>query len=187
MIDITETQRGLTVRILTDKLLFKPGDGHLQSSTVWILDGIAGAVHGLPNDLAVEGHTDSQPIHTASCPSNWELSTDRASSVLRYMIERDHIAPERICAAGYADTRPLADNSTVAGRARNRRVDIVVLRTAGAESDAAGDGGGDTGGFDSSLKPTMDTPAQSAGFPRSTNSADVAGPTKIDGISQNLQ
>ena len=188
LIDITETQRGLTVRILTDKLLFKPGDGHLQSSSVWILDGIASAVQGLPNDLAVEGHTDSQPIHTTNYPSNWELSTDRATSVLRYLIERDHVAPERICAAGYADTRPLADNATAEGRARNRRVDIVVLRTSGANSDTSGDGGSgdndDGSGIDSNIKPDIDT---STGFPKPIDPGDVAGPTKIDGVSQTLQ
>ncbi len=194
MIDISETQRGLIVRILTDKLLFTPGDGHLQAGSVWILDGIASAVQGLPNDLAVEGHTDSQPIHNASYPSNWELSTDRATSVLRYLIERDHVAPERICAAGYADTRPLADNTTAAGRARNRRVDIVVLRTSGAESDAGDgdDGGGDGtsgggGGVDPDVKPALDTPAQSADFPKPIDPAGMAGPTRIDGASQTLQ
>ena len=135
-LQVTEDERGVIVRILTDKILFRQGDGRLQSASNWLLDSIADAIHLLPNDVAIEGHTDNVPIHTAAYPSNWELSTSRATNVLRYLIERDHIRPTQVCAAGYADTRPIASNTDDTGRAHNRRVDIVVLRRYPASSDA---------------------------------------------------
>jgi chemotaxis protein MotB len=73
----------------------------------------------------VEGHTDSNPISTQRFPSNWELSSARASSVVRLFIESG-VAPDRLTAAGYADQRPIAENNTEAGRARNRRVAIML-------------------------------------------------------------
>jgi chemotaxis protein MotB len=78
----------------------------------------------------VEGHTDDRPISTAQFPSNWELSTARASAVLRYLVARHGIAPARMSAAGYADQRPVASNATTGGRARNRRVDLAILSLA---------------------------------------------------------
>jgi chemotaxis protein MotB len=80
----------------------------------------------IPNDLAIEGHTDSRPISTTRYPSNWELSTSRATSVLRYM-ELQGFDHTRLSAGGYGDTRPVADNATPDGQSLNRRVEIVIL------------------------------------------------------------
>ena len=128
LLAVTENERGLVIRIMTDKLLFAKGDGRLREQSSWILDGVAHAVDAIPNDITVEGHTDDLPIHTPLYPSNWELSTARATSVLRYLVERDGVPAARICASGYAYTRPLLPNSTEDNRSRNRRVDIVILR-----------------------------------------------------------
>jgi chemotaxis protein MotB len=92
-----------------------------------VLDTLAASLVGVPNQLAVEGHTDNVPINTAQFPSNWELSTARATAVLRYLVEHHGIAPARLSAAGYADQRPVAPNDTGGGRARNRRVDLAIL------------------------------------------------------------
>jgi chemotaxis protein MotB len=78
--------------------------------------------------VRVEGHTDSQPISTSRFPSNWELSAARATTVLRHFVKRS-IPASRMSVAGYAGERPIADNTTLDGRALNRRVDIVVLRS----------------------------------------------------------
>jgi chemotaxis protein MotB len=91
-----------------------------------VVDKLAAAIGRLPNKLAVEGHTDNVPI-SGRYASNWELSTARATMVLRELIERHGISPSRLSAAGYADERPLATNDTAEGRAVNRRVELVVL------------------------------------------------------------
>lgn len=120
--------RGLVVTILTDRVLFDLGEADLRPEGREIMDHLAPALVNLPNRLSVEGHTDNLPI-TGRYPSNWELSTARASTVLRELTEHHGIPLSRLQAAGYADQRPLAGNGTVDGRAVNRRVEIVVLST----------------------------------------------------------
>jgi chemotaxis protein MotB len=78
--------------------------------------------------MRIEGHTDNIPIHTAQIASNWELSTARATELVRLLIQDHGFAPERLSAAGYAQYHPVASNLTAQGRAQNRRVDIVILR-----------------------------------------------------------
>ena len=81
----------------------------------------------VPNDIAVEGYTDDQPINISQFPSNWELSTARATSVLRYLVDHGSVTPDKIGATGYGQFRPVVPNDSVAHRAQNRRVEIVVL------------------------------------------------------------
>ncbi len=119
--------RGLVVTILTDKVLFASGSAQLQDEGLYLLDLVAEALSSVPNQLSIEGHTDSRPISNAKFASNWELSTARATSVLRFLIGRHGLQGNRMQASGYADTRPIADNSTPEGAARNRRVEVVVL------------------------------------------------------------
>ena len=121
-----EGDRGLIVR-MKDSVLFDSGQAELKPAAMAVLDKLAETVKGLPNQIRIEGHTDDRPIHTALYPSNWELSTARATNVIRYLIERCGMSPKRLSAAGYGEYRPVADNSTETGRARNRRVDIVLL------------------------------------------------------------
>jgi chemotaxis protein MotB len=121
-------QRGLVVRVLTDKLLFDSGSATLQPAGLPLLDEIGRLLNvDQKHPITVEGNTDNQPIESSQFPSNWELSTDRASTVVRDLIAHG-INEQRLSAAGYADLHPLASNATATGRARNRRVDIVLDR-----------------------------------------------------------
>ncbi len=121
-------RRGLVVRVLTDNLLFVSGSATLQSGADQLLDEVAQLLNLDPSHpITVEGHTDNQPIATAQFPSNWELSTTRATNVVRFLISRGVLA-SRLGAVGYADLHPIASNATAAGRAKNRRVEIVLMR-----------------------------------------------------------
>jgi chemotaxis protein MotB len=116
------------VRVLTDNLLFTSGSSRLESSGDPLLDHVADLLKvDKTHPITVEGNTDNVPIHTAQFPSNWELSTARATTVVRYFISQD-VAEQRLGAAGYADLHPVTSNATAVGRARNRRVDIVLDR-----------------------------------------------------------
>jgi len=112
---------------LADNLLFDPGSAELRPGSVDVLLQIADALRGLPNQIRIEGHTDNIPPNTPEYPTNWELSTARATRVLRVLVEKGGLQPAKLHAAGYADTRPLAANDTPEGRALNRRADIVIL------------------------------------------------------------
>ena len=118
--------RGLVVNIVTDRVLFDLGQATLRPHGGLVLDAIAPVLKNVPNDLVVEGHTDNQPISDSRFASNWELSTMRATTVLRYLLSKgvDH---SKVAAAGYADQRPLRAGDSSASRARNRRVAIVIL------------------------------------------------------------
>ena len=120
-------QRGLVVSVVAEGVLFEAGQAVLKPEGKMVLDSLAGSLVDAPNQLAVEGHTDNVPISTARFPDNWELSTARATAVLRYLTEHHGIASARLSAAGYGDQRPIDSNETGGGRARNRRVDIAVL------------------------------------------------------------
>jgi chemotaxis protein MotB len=121
-------QRGLVVRVLTDKVLFDSGQADLKPIGLPLLNEVAQLLNlDQAHPILVEGHTDNQPISTAQFPSNWELSTARATTVVRYLISRG-IKARRLSAAGYADLHPIATNSTPQGRQFNRRVEIVLQR-----------------------------------------------------------
>jgi chemotaxis protein MotB len=138
-VSTTITQRGLVIRLLTDKVLFDSGQAVLKAQATPILSKVARLLNIAGNhDVAVEGHTDSMPIHGSVYPTNWELSTARASRVVRFLIENG-AAKMRMSATGYAALHPIADNTTEAGRSRNRRVEVVVLRSkAGAAAPQGG-------------------------------------------------
>jgi chemotaxis protein MotB len=129
--------RGLVVTIVTDQVLFLPGQADIQPGGFTILDVVADALADLSNDVLIEGHTDSRPISTGRFPSNWELSTSRATTVLRYLVEARGFPVERISAAGYADTHPVDTGDSADALAKNRRVEIVVLATTRAEGTGA--------------------------------------------------
>jgi chemotaxis protein MotB len=130
-------ERGLTIRFL-DTALFDLGQADLKPEARAILDNVASILRSLPNPIRVEGHTDNLPINTYRFPSNWELSTARATTVVRYLAEKHGIPPDRLSAAGYGEWRPVAPNDTPEHRAQNRRVDIVVLRTDLAKQEPLG-------------------------------------------------
>ena len=121
-------RRGLVVRVMTDKVLFASGQATLQPKGRPLLAEVAQLLNvDKSHPITVEGHTDNEPIATAEFPSNWELSTARATTVVRFLIAHG-VGDGRLGAVGYADLHPIASNATAAGRARNRRVDIVLMR-----------------------------------------------------------
>ena len=127
-VNVTIEQRGLAIRVLTDSLLFSSGSATLESQGQPLLTEIAALLNvDHVHPIAVEGNTDNVPITGGAFPSNWELSTARASSVVRFLIARG-VDSQRLSAVGYAEQHPIATNSTPAGRALNRRVEIVLQR-----------------------------------------------------------
>ena len=106
---------------------FASGSAMTKPETRKILRRISTAISRTPYDLRIEGHTDNVPIHNAQFDSNWELSTTRATSIARLLLALKTIRADHLSAAGYAEFHPIAPNNTDEGRARNRRVDLVVL------------------------------------------------------------
>ena len=123
-VHVSEGARGITVEI-NASVLFAPGDATLAPSAVAALRAVAEVLARAEFPITVEGHTDNLPINTTRFPSNWELSAVRASSVVRLFIDAG-VDGRRLTAAGYGDQRPITDNTNEAGRARNRRVGILI-------------------------------------------------------------
>lgn len=121
------TERGLVVSFM-DKVLFDLGQADLRPEARRVLSEVAIILRKIPNDIRIEGHTCDLPINTPKFPSNWELSTARACTVLRYFIEAEGLAPDRFAAMGYGEYRPKVPNTSEENRALNRRVDIVILK-----------------------------------------------------------
>ncbi len=116
---------------------FESGQAQMKSSSVAAFDRIAALLQQREYRLRIEGHTDNAPIHTSQFPSNWELSTTRATEIVRLLIVRRGFAPDRLSAAGFAEYHPVASNRSPEGRSLNRRVDIVVLGQ--IQPDSAGE------------------------------------------------
>jgi chemotaxis protein MotB len=130
-VEIVPDRRGLVIS-LPEAGSFAPGRTELSPAAQLAILDLALELAMVPNLVRVEGHTDDVPIRTAEFFSNWDLSTARATRVVRLLIEHGGLDPARLSAAGYAEHRPRQPNTTAEARARNRRVDIVVLeRNAG--------------------------------------------------------
>ncbi|MEN2985653.1 MAG: OmpA family protein [Thermodesulfovibrionaceae bacterium] len=126
-INIKTDVRGVVIT-LPDKLLFDSGSAQLKPQAKELLLQIAEKLKEIPGKISIEGHTDNMPLVSNSIyKSNWELSAARASSVLHFLISQG-LSPDRFLIAGYGEYRPIADNETGEGRAKNRRVEIVILR-----------------------------------------------------------
>ncbi len=123
-IEISEGQDHVNL-VISDKILFSPGSADLKSGGLELLSQLAVIIKNSRLSISIEGHTDNVPINNANFPSNWELSSSRATMVTRHLIAND-IAPDRIRAIGYADTRPRLENDTAEGRKHNRRVSIIL-------------------------------------------------------------
>ena len=115
----------LVIRVKS-AILFAEAQASLTPEAGRVLAGLVPVLAAAPSQLRVEGHTDDVPIRTAAFPSNWELSTARAISVIRYL-EENGVARDRLSVAGYGEFHPLAPNDSAERRALNRRVEIVVL------------------------------------------------------------
>ncbi len=126
---VTQSPRGITVEI-NASVLFKSGEAVLQPQSTEALAAVAQVLGQVDNPIQVEGHTDNIPISSPNFPSNWELSSSRAGSVVRLFTERG-VPAARMVAIGYADNRPVDTNATPDGRSRNRRVNVLILNEVG--------------------------------------------------------
>ena len=137
-VDLRTVPDGLVIS-LREIGFFASGSAAIQARSLPAFGRIAGLLQQRPYRIRIEGHTDDQPIHNAQFASNWELSTGRASELVRLLITQYGFAPERLAAAGYAQYHPLTSNDTAEGRAQNRRVDVVVLgKTSGGNRSMPG-------------------------------------------------
>lgn len=121
---VLETTRGVTIEI-NDSILFSPGQAQLHPTSVKAMQAVAEVLAASDFPIIIEGHTDNVPINTLQFPSNWELSAVRATTVLRLFADAG-VGAERLTAIGYGETRPVEPNLLAEGRARNRRVTIMI-------------------------------------------------------------
>src|SRR6266568_5651099 len=129
-------REGVVIR-LSGSYLFDSGRAELKPNSFAVLDAIAGELRVAPNDIRIDGHTDSTPIDSPRYPTNWELSVARALAVTRYLTESDGLPSGRLMAAGFGEYRPLVPNDTREHRAMNRRVEIHLLSTVNTPVQAA--------------------------------------------------
>ena len=118
-------ERGLVVS-LTDTILFDPGRAVIKAEALNELIAVGQALDAQENHIRVEGHTDNVPISTAQFPSNWELSTQRATNVVRILQDNCGLPPTLLRSTGFGEYQPIGDNTTPEGRQSNRRIDIVI-------------------------------------------------------------
>lgn len=124
-ISVERNERGLILHILDD-ILFPSGSADLNESSQEVLSKLASIIKNLPNDIRVEGHTDNVPINSSRYPSNWHLSVARALNTAYYLIDSENLNPDKVAIVGYAEYQPIESNLSPFGRAKNRRVDIVI-------------------------------------------------------------
>ncbi len=125
-LQIIYDDRGLVVR-LSAKDFFEPGSAQVKPDAMPILNQMAKILKTVKRNIRVEGHTDNSKISSEYFPSNWELSTSRAAWIVRFLIIKHSFNPKQLSASGYAEFHPIAPNETETGKAKNRRVEIIVL------------------------------------------------------------
>lgn len=125
-VKVLKEQRGVVIR-LNDTMLFDPGSAIIKPEAMKELNKIAASLTKFNNPIVIEGHTDSTPIKNEKFPSNWELSTARATNIIKFLTTGYKFPPSRLSAVGYGEYMPIDKNNTSQGRAKNRRVDIIVL------------------------------------------------------------
>ena len=130
LVKIVEKMNGDIVITIPDQVLFNSGEAAVRPEALRFLEGLGAAILELDRHTRVEGHTDDVPIRTAQFPSNWELSAARAVMVVRVLSELYGVAANHLAAVGHADTRPVTGNSDAEQRAKNRRVEVVILEQA---------------------------------------------------------
>jgi chemotaxis protein MotB len=162
VVEVKARRDGLVVS-LREIGFYESGSSTLRPSARDAVDRLASILKSHPESLRIEGHTDNVPIHNVHFASNWELSTARASDLVKELIDRYHFEPQRLSAAGYAEFHPVAPNNTEEGRAQNRRVDIVILNppmveTAPPSSPSANATGNSPGNSQADLPPPSSPP-----------------------------
>lgn len=139
------SEEGLMIRI-KERALFPSGSAQLAGQAQSIAPVVAGLLSSIPERVVISGHTDNVPINSAQFPSNWELSSARALTFMKFLLaQNSSLNPARFSAIGYSEYRPLADNSTEEGRQRNRRVEIFIARNYRFNPDEGSNGGSDNG------------------------------------------
>ncbi len=128
-VDVTYTKMAVVIT-LKDAVFFESGKGHINKQAYPVLDTIVDTIKKISNKVRIEGHTDNIPISTERFPSNWELSTARAVNVLNYLAEKGGVDPKRFSAIGYGESRPIFPNDNQENMAKNRRVEIVIVKEA---------------------------------------------------------
>jgi chemotaxis protein MotB len=128
-LELIADRRGLVLAI-PEAFSFDNGRADLSPQAASLMSRVGKVLQGVPNGVRVEGHTDNTPMRTSRFSSNWDLSTARATTVVAFFVSTAGIQADRLSAAGYSEFHPRADNATAEGRARNRRVDIVILNEA---------------------------------------------------------
>ena len=126
-LQLSDQKRGLVIR-MSETVVFARGDARILPTVKPFLDKVGTLIGKTDHTLRIEGHTDSDPIRTAKYPSNWELSTLRAVQVLRYFIGKGYVSPDHISAVGFSRFKPIAANDSAENKAKNRRVEIILLR-----------------------------------------------------------
>jgi chemotaxis protein MotB len=126
LVTVSQNERGITIHIM-EELLFSSGSAEFKASSLAVLDSLASVLKKIPNDIRIEGHTDNVPISTPQFRSNWHLSVARAVNAGYYLIQKHGLDAEKVSVVGYAEYRPLLPNTSDENRARNRRVDIVII------------------------------------------------------------
>ncbi|MFP4248368.1 MAG: flagellar motor protein MotB [Armatimonadota bacterium] len=167
-VSISHREGVVTISVRADALTFPLGRAALTDEVRQILDAVGPPLRQAGSTLLIEGHTCDLPINTRRYPSNWELSAQRATNVMVYLIRNCGIDPDRVSAVGYAEMRPVGANDSAQGRARNRRVDIVVLAEDGVPgnsprrgADADGAHSGESVRLDPvRIAPVIDLPAR---------------------------
>lgn len=119
-------KRGLVISF-NNAIIFEPGSAAIKKENEDTLLEISDMIHVMDNYIRIEGHTDNIPMNSDLFPSNWDLSSARAVNVVRLFVNNANASPEKLIAVGYGEYRPIADNATEEGRAKNRRIDIIVL------------------------------------------------------------
>lgn len=125
-VEIREDERGIVMQ-LRDSILFESGKAELKPESKGLLNTIGNLLSTLDNGIIVEGHTDNLPINTYKYASNWELSSARAVTVVKYFIEDEKLDPKRFTASGYGEYQPIVENNSEENRAKNRRVNILIV------------------------------------------------------------
>jgi len=170
-VTISQLQGKLTVNIL-DRVLFESGEAELKPGGASVLEKVAKFLTDHPNlKIHVIGHTDNVPIKATArsrFPSNWELSTARATAAVRFLADNAGVDPRRMGAVGYGEFRPVADNSTSEGRASNRRIAITILseELAGADTTGAKTGTSPTAGPGAPAEPSNEQRDPAGDAPR---------------------
>ncbi|MBK1812914.1 OmpA family protein [Clostridium sp. YIM B02505] len=125
-VEIKEDERGVILQ-LRDSILFESGKADVLPESKSLLDKLGNLIKTVPNNIIVEGHTDNVPINTYKFQSNWDLSASRAVNVVKFFIDQESINAGRFTASGFGEYRPIVDNSTAENRAKNRRVNILIV------------------------------------------------------------